>query len=46
MKPAPGKMQDVKRETGYVLSDPGDFLFRDKFISTGFISKIFNMEVI
>ena len=44
-KPAPGKLQDVDRETGYVLSDPGDFLFLDKFISTGFINKIYNMEV-
>ena len=42
----PGKLQDVKRETGYVLSDPGDFLFLDKFIFTGFINKIYNMEVV
>ena len=36
----------MKRETGYVLSDPGDFLFLDKFIFTGFINKIYNMEVV
>ena len=45
-KPPPGKLQDVERETGYVLSDPGDFLFLDKFIFTGFINKIYNMEVV
>ena len=42
-KPAPGKMDG---EPGYVLSDPGDFLFRDTFTSTGFINKIYNMEVV
>ena len=25
-------------------SNPGDFLFLDKFTSTGFINKIYNME--
>ena len=29
----------------YVHSNPGDFLFLDKFTSTGFINKIYNMEV-
>ena len=28
-----------------VHSNPGDFLFLDKFTSTGFINKIYNMEV-
>ena len=27
-----------------VHSNPGDFLFLDKFTSTGFIDKIYNME--
>jgi len=44
-KPPPGKIRDVERETGHVLSHPGDFLFLDKFTSTGFINKIYNMEV-
>ena len=29
----------------HVHSNPGDFLFLDKFTSTGFINKIYNMEV-
>ena len=29
----------------FVHSNPGDFLFLDKFTSTGFINKIYNMEV-
>merc|ERR1712038_1396905 len=37
--------KDVKQETGHVLSNPGDFLLLDKFTSTGFINKIYNMEV-
>ena len=28
-----------------VHSNPGDFLLLDKFTSTGFINKIYNMEV-
>ena len=45
-KPPPGKARDIGKETGHVLSQPGDFLFLDKFTSTGFIDKIYNMEVL
>ena len=45
-KPPPGKTRDVGRETEHVLSKPGDFLFLDKFTSTGFINRIYNMEVL
>jgi len=38
-------MRDRRQETGHVLSNPGDFLLLDKFTSTGFINKIYNMEV-
>ena len=44
-KAPPGKTRDVERERGHVLTHPGDFLFLDKFTSTGFINKIYNMEV-
>merc|ERR1711962_1044935 len=44
-KPPPDKTRNVERETGHVLSNPGDFLLLDKFTSTGFINKIYNMEV-
>merc|ERR1711936_561330 len=37
--------KDVKQETVHVLSNPGDFLLLDKFTSTGFINKIYNLEV-
>jgi len=39
------KRKGAPEKTGYVLSEPGDHLIRDKFISTGFINKIYNMEV-
>ena len=47
-KAAPGKTRDVERDLGgnWVLSLPGDFLFLDKFTSTGFINRIYNMEVL